>query len=76
MREKNGPKVLWYAHFHYPTHTTPRADHSAAHLKIPEQRFLTQQDLINQAGQDNKRIESIVRSQIKAPLDEKLFLKL
>ncbi|AHC36271.1 MULTISPECIES: hypothetical protein [unclassified Pseudomonas] len=76
VREKNGPKVLWYAHFHYPTPTTPRADHSAAHLKIPEQRFLTQQDLINQAGQDNKRIESIVRSQIKAPLDEKLFLKL
>lgn len=76
VREKNGLKVLWYAHFHYPTAATPRGEYSAAHLKIPEQRYLTQKDLVSQAGQDNKRIDSIVRTQIKPPLDQKLFLAL
>ncbi|WLH88015.1 hypothetical protein PSH87_15155 [Pseudomonas sp. FP453] len=76
VREKNGPGVLWYAHFHYPTQDTPRADYSAAHLKLPEQRYLTQKDLVTQAGKDDKRIDSILRAKIKPPLDEKLFLKL
>lgn len=76
VREKNSPTVLWYAHFHYPTLDTPRADYSVAHLKLPEQRYLTQKDLVAQAGKDDKRIDSIVRAKIKPPLDEKLFLKL
>ena len=76
VREKNSLNVLWYAHFHYPTLDTPRPDYSAAHLKLPEQRYLTQKDLVSQAGKDDKRIDSIVRAKIKPPLDEKLFLKL
>ncbi|MCR4541188.1 hypothetical protein NUV89_22610 [Pseudomonas sp. 18.1.10] len=73
VREKNGPTVLWYAHFHYPTLGTPREAYSAAHLKLPEQRYLTQKDLVTQAGRDDKRIDSIVRAKIKPPLDMKLF---
>ena len=76
VREKNSLTVLWYAHFHYPTLDTPRADYSVAHLKLPEQRYLTQKDLVTQAGKDNKRVDSILRAKIKPPLDEKLFLKL
>lgn len=76
VREKNGPTVLWYAHFHYPTLATPRAGYSVAHLKLPEQRYLTQKDLVTQAGKDNKRVDSILRAKIKPPQDEKLFLKL
>lgn len=76
VREKNGPTVLWYAHFHYSTLATPRAGYSVAHLKLPEQRYLTQKDLVTQAGKDNKRVDSILRAKIKPPQDEKLFLKL
>ena len=76
VREKNGPTVLWYAHFHYPALATPRAGYSVAHLKLPEQRYLTQKDLVTQAGKDNKRVDSILRAKIKPPQDEKLFLKL
>ncbi len=76
VREKNGLTVLWYAHFHYPTLATPRGDYSVAHLKLPEQRYLTQRDLVSQAGKDNTRIDSIVRAKIGKPQDEKLFLKL
>ena len=75
IRDKTG-KDLWFAHFHYPSANTPVGDYSAAHLKIPEQRYLTQKDLVRQAGQDNTSIERIVRTQIKPPLDQKLFLKL
>lgn len=76
VREKNSPSVLWYAHFHYPALDTSRADYSAAHLKLPKQRYLTQKDLVTRAGKDDKRIDSIVRAKINPPLDEKLFLKL
>ena len=76
IRDKNGLKDLWYAHFHYTKANSPVADHSAAHLKIPEQRYLTQKDLVRQAGQDNSSIEEIVHTRINPPLDQKLFLKL
>ncbi|MGY2159820.1 dermonecrotic toxin domain-containing protein [Pseudomonas tolaasii] len=76
VREKNGLDVLWYAHFHYPTLATSRNEYSAAHLKLPEQRYLTQKDLVTQAGKDNKRVNSIVHAKIGPPLDQKLFLNL
>ncbi|WP_225924307.1 dermonecrotic toxin domain-containing protein [Pseudomonas khavaziana] len=76
IRDKNGLKDLWYAHFHYPKANSPVENYSAAHLKIPEQRYLTQKDLVRQAGQDNSSIDRILRTQIKPPLDQKLFLKL
>ncbi|WP_395607112.1 dermonecrotic toxin domain-containing protein [Pseudomonas sp. B22129] len=76
VREKNSLKVLWYAHFHYPTLNAPRNGYSAAHLKLPEQRYLTRKDLVAQAGRDNKRINGIVHAKISPPQDQKLFLNL
>lgn len=75
VRRKNQTDVLWYAHFHYPNKGAPRADYTAAHLKIPSQRTKTQKDLIAEAG-NNGIVEQIIRSRITAPLDERLFLKL
>ncbi|MBV4455361.1 hypothetical protein KVG91_22525 [Pseudomonas sp. SWRI103] len=76
IREKNGLNTLWYAHFHYPTPTTARSDYSTAHIKLPEQRFLTQKDLVEKAGRNNQHVDSIVRAKVEPPLDQKLFLKL
>ncbi|WP_256858644.1 dermonecrotic toxin domain-containing protein [Pseudomonas synxantha] len=75
VRKKGKVDVLWYAHFHYPKMGTPRADHTAAHLKIPSQRTKTQKDLIAEAG-SNGIVEQIIKSRITPPLDEKLFLQL
>ncbi|WP_419793509.1 hypothetical protein MYA83_16240 [Pseudomonas palleroniana] len=76
VREKNSTNVLWYAHFHYPNTTTARNTYSAAHLKLPEQRYMTQKDLVENAGRNNQPFNSIVRAKIEPPLDQKLFLKL
>ncbi|WLG54231.1 hypothetical protein PSH77_16205 [Pseudomonas extremorientalis] len=53
---------------------TPRDTYTAAHLKIPAQRYLTQKDLVNEPG--SAGAVELVRAQIGKPLDEKLFLKL
>ncbi|MDR9875151.1 hypothetical protein RJC98_08160 [Pseudomonas allii] len=74
VRKKGTLEVLWYAHFHYPQPETPRDAYTAAHLKIPAQRYLTQKDLVNQPGPAGA--VDLVRAQIGKPLDEKLFLKL
>ncbi|SDU92938.1 dermonecrotic toxin domain-containing protein [Pseudomonas mucidolens] len=37
INDRNG-SPLWYAHFHYATANTPKADYSVAHLKTKEQR--------------------------------------
>lgn len=76
IRDKNGLKPLWYAHFHYPSAGSPVETYSAAHLKIPAQRYLTQKDLVGQAGQNNTSIAGLLHTRIKPPLDQKLFLKL
>ncbi|MFK9005409.1 dermonecrotic toxin domain-containing protein [Pseudomonas pergaminensis] len=76
VREKGSHEVLWYAHFHYPDAATPRNAYTAAHLKIPSQRYETQKTMIAKAGNDKKEVEKIVRARITPPLDEKLFLKL
>lgn len=76
IREKNSPNVLWYAHFHYPTLDTPRADYAYAHLKVPAQRYLTYKDLLQQAAADNRTVVNLKKAVITSPLDEKLFLKL
>ncbi|WP_248730554.1 DUF6543 domain-containing protein [Pseudomonas sp. MWU13-2517] len=76
IREKNSVNVLWYAHFHYPNTTTAQNAYSAAHLKLPEQRYMTQKDLVENAGRNNQPFNSIVRAKIEPPLDQKLFLTL
>ncbi|WP_339533133.1 dermonecrotic toxin domain-containing protein [Pseudomonas mucidolens] len=37
INDRDG-RPLWYAHFHYATANTPKADYSVAHLKTKEQR--------------------------------------
>ncbi|MBT9303419.1 hypothetical protein [Pseudomonas sp. TAE6080] len=76
VREKNSLTVLWYAHFHYSRADSPPTAYSAAHLKRPEQRFVTQRDLIAQAGADNQAIVRGLYNPITAPLDQRLFLSL
>lgn len=75
VRQKGQEKPVWYAHFHYPKENWPRADYSAAHLKIASQRRKTQKDLIREAGK-NGTVEKIIKARITVPLDEKLFLPL
>jgi hypothetical protein len=38
IRDHQTRKILWYAHFHYPTSDSPRPAFTAAHLKTVEQR--------------------------------------
>jgi hypothetical protein len=38
IRDHQTRKILWYAHFHYPTLDSPRPAFTAAHLKTVEQR--------------------------------------
>ncbi len=76
IREKNSTNVLWYAHFHYSSANSAPAEYTAAHLKRPDQRFLTLKDLITQAGADNQSIVRDLYSPITAPLDQRLFLNL
>jgi len=76
VREKNRLTVLWYAHFHYSQADSPPGAYTAAHLKRPEQRFVTLRDLIAQAGADNRSIVRDLYNPITAPLDQRLFLSL
>ncbi|OIN51808.1 hypothetical protein BLL37_14050 [Pseudomonas azotoformans] len=74
VRKKGTLEVLWYAHFHYPQPESPRDAYTAAHLKIPSQRYLTQSDLVDQLGPAGAG--DFIRAKIGDPLDKKLFLKL
>lgn len=76
VREKNRLTVLWYAHFHYPQADSLPGAYTAAHLKRPEQRFVTLRDLIAQAGADSQAIVRDLYHPITAPLDQRLFLSL
>ena len=74
VKDKQTLKVLWYAHFHYPTELTPAAQHSFAHLKLPEQQSLTRRQVIEQAAADNRTAVLMDKALIRPPLDQKLFL--
>jgi len=76
VREKNSLTVLWYAHFHYSQADSLPSAYTAAHLKRPEQRFVTLRDLIAQAGADSQTIVRDLYHPITAPLDQRLFLSL
>jgi hypothetical protein len=64
-------KVVAYAHFHYPAQDTPNANYSAAHLKLPEQRYLSFRSL---ADMPEKRVVEVYRARISARLAAPLFL--
>lgn len=74
ISDNTSGEPLWYAHFHYPTRQTPRNLYTAAHLKLPSQRFQTQRDLIAEAGRNNTAVKRLVRAEIGSPQDQQLFL--
>ncbi|QLG92950.1 hypothetical protein HZF02_13650 [Pseudomonas yamanorum] len=64
-------KVVAYAHFHYPMQDTPNANYSAAHLKLPEQRYLSFRSL---ADMPESRAVAVYYARISTQLAEPLFL--
>ncbi|OPA94353.1 hypothetical protein BFW88_08935 [Pseudomonas fluorescens] len=76
VREKNSPTVLWYAHFHYADTEAPNTGYSVAHLKLANQRFLLQKDLVRDAVADDGALLRVIYAPVTPPLDQKLFLGL
>lgn len=70
-----GNKILWWAHFHYAAEDARADAYTAAHLKLPEQRFLGYKALIRdaKAGTD---VVNIYRSSIGKDIAQRLFLTL
>lgn len=66
---------LWYAHFHYATVDTPKADYSVAHLKTKEQRREHYHSLIAKA-QSPYAVVNVHRGQIGKSLAQDKFLPL
>jgi hypothetical protein len=66
---------LWYAHFHYPSATTPKQNYSAAHLKTRAQRKQSYQSLLSNAH-DPQSIVNVHRGLIGKALAERHFLPL
>ncbi len=66
---------LWYAHFHYPSATTPKLEYTAAHLKTRAQRKQSYQSLLNDAH-DSQSIVNVHRGLIGRALAERRFLPL
>lgn len=64
-------KAVAYAHFHYPAQDTPNASYSAAHLKLPEQRYLNFRSL---ADMPESRVLAVYYARISTRLAEPLFL--
>ncbi|WP_157832175.1 dermonecrotic toxin domain-containing protein [Pseudomonas sp. S09G 359] len=66
---------LWYAHFHYPSATTPKLAYTAAHLKTRAQRKHSYQSLLSNAH-DSQSIVNVHRGLIGRNLAERRFLPL
>ncbi|MCG6575897.1 hypothetical protein EGM97_14405 [Pseudomonas sp. AF32] len=66
---------LWYAHFHYETADTPKADFSVAHLKTKEQRREHYYSLLAKARSPYAVVD-VYRGQIGRPLALSKFLPL
>jgi hypothetical protein len=73
IRDSSSNKVLWYAHFHYPTPSTATQTYSAAHLKTQAQRTLGGAFDLRTATSNNELI-AIYRSEISPHLARSLFL--
>ncbi|AZE54993.1 hypothetical protein C4K03_2838 [Pseudomonas synxantha] len=68
--------VLWYAHFHYPAADTPALQPAFGHLKTVADRKFTRKQLIEKARADNRAVVNLEKAEIRAPLDQELFLGL
>jgi len=66
---------LWYAHFHYETADTPKADFSVAHLKTKEQRKEHYHSMLAKA-KSPYAVVNVHRGQIGRPLAQSKFLPL
>ncbi|MBT2298635.1 dermonecrotic toxin domain-containing protein [Pseudomonas fluorescens] len=66
---------LWYAHFHYETAETPKADFSVAHLKTKEQRKEHYHSMLAKA-KNPYAVVNVYRGQIGRPLAQSKFLPL
>ncbi|OMQ40856.1 MULTISPECIES: dermonecrotic toxin domain-containing protein [Pseudomonas] len=73
IRDASSAKVLWYAHFHYPSPSSAVEAYSAAHLKTESQRTLGGAFDLRTAGNNNEMI-AIYRSEISPQLARSLFL--
>lgn len=74
IRDKD-QRVLWWAHFHYASETAAADAFTAAHLKMPEQRFIGYKALVN-AAKDNRAVVSVYRSVIGKYVAQRLFIGL
>lgn len=70
-----GQRVLWWAHFHYASEEAAAEAFTAAHLKLPKQRFIGYKAQLK-AAKDNKEVISIYRSVIGKDVAQRLFLSL
>jgi hypothetical protein len=67
--------TIWYAHFHYETVATPKADFTVAHLKTKEHRKQHYHSLLAKATSPYA-VVNVHRGQIGKPLAELRFLPL
>jgi hypothetical protein len=74
IRDKH-QRVLWWAHFHYASEAAAADAFTAAHLKLPEQRFIGYKAQLK-AARDDKEVVSIYRSYIGKDVAQRLFLSL
>lgn len=74
IRDKD-QRVLWWAHFHYASEATADDAFTAAHLKIPEQRFIGYKALVK-AAKDDGAVVTVYRSAIGKDVAQRLFLGL
>ncbi|WP_448118409.1 dermonecrotic toxin domain-containing protein [Pseudomonas serbica] len=72
VRDASSAKVLWYAHFHYPTPSAAADAYSAAHLKTEAQRTLG--GAFDLRTVSNNELIAIYRSEISPQLARSLFL--
>lgn len=68
-------RVLWWAHFHYASEGANAVAFTAAHLKLPEQRFIGYKAQVK-AAKNNKEVISVYRSAIGKDVAQRLFLNL
>ncbi|WP_296261668.1 MULTISPECIES: dermonecrotic toxin domain-containing protein [unclassified Pseudomonas] len=68
-------RVLWWAHFHYASEGAAADAFTAAHLKLPDQRFVGYKAQLK-AARNNKEVISVYRSYIGKDVARRLFLDL
>lgn len=68
---RNG-QVLWYAHFHYPTLDTAKADFTAGHLKTAAQRHAAGGRFTDASGKET----DVYRAPITGAAAQRYFFNL